>query len=58
LSVRERDYIFFVNISKSGLVVNDYTRISYFVYRKENKRKRSRGVLHTPIKKIVTTYSI
>jgi len=33
LSVREKDYIFFVNISKSALIVNDVSRISYRVYR-------------------------
>jgi len=33
LSVREKYYIFFVNISKSALIVNDVSRISYIVYR-------------------------
>jgi len=33
LSVRERDCIFLVNISKSALIVNDLSRIAYCVLR-------------------------
>ena len=40
LSVRERDYIFFVNISKSALIVNDDVRMSYIVYRISLRRSQ------------------
>src|SRR5665648_717628 len=45
LSVRERDCIFLVNISKSALIVNDLSRISYavlcFTKKKGTRRQES-----------------